>query len=515
MKSPVTSLRGNEKTEDIAITPALNPADFDDDVDEHKDVDHIHARELAAGYVEGSDAEKKLLTKLDFRLVPCCWILSLLGYLDRSNIGNAKTGGMQDDFQFSSEQYSVIVLLFFVSYTIFEIPSNMVLTRVRPSLYLSGLAVIWGGVAACMAATQTWQQMAGLRLVLGAIEAGFAPGCAFYLSSWYQRYRNHELARRYACFYTATATAGALSGLLAGVITQHLEGVGGIRGWRWLFIIEGVVSSCAGLIVWFFMPDYPTNSKFLTEEESILACQRLAMDGIGVTQGAHVRIGKREAVIMTLADWRVWAQTILFNLVCGSQTMQYFLPTIVGVFGWKGYEGQYHTIPGYAMGIVCILGFCFLADYYRNKWIMIIIFAAIGTIFFVVATASTDNMTRYVTSLLAFGIIWGCSPLVKTWATQVIPYPAEKRAIAIALINSLGNASSIYGSWLWPDKDKPHYTTGFAVTTSWMGCLSLGAGITAYFVHKYPQHAADANDVVAAELRKQRIVREGKETVEP
>lgn len=71
MKSPVTSLRGNEKTEDIAITPALNPADFDDDVDEHKDVDHIHARELAAGYVEGSDAEKKLLTKLDFRLVVC------------------------------------------------------------------------------------------------------------------------------------------------------------------------------------------------------------------------------------------------------------------------------------------------------------------------------------------------------------------------------------------------------------------------------------------------------------
>lgn len=94
------------------------------------------------------------------------------------------------------------------------------------------------------------------------------------------------------------------------------------------------------------MPDYPTNSKFLTEEESILACQRLAMDGIGVTQGAHVRIGKREAVIMTLTDWRVWAQTILFNLVCGSQTMQYFLPTIVGVFGWKGYEGQCESSNG-------------------------------------------------------------------------------------------------------------------------------------------------------------------------
>lgn len=111
---------------------------------------------------------------------------------------------------------------------------------------------------------------------------------------------------------------------------------------------------------------------------------------------------------------------------------------------------------------------------------MIIIFAGIGTVFFIVTTVAVDNMVRCklplsasfdivlmtfspdVMATLAFGIIWGCSPLVKTWATQVIPYPAEKRAIAIALINSIGNASSIYGSWLWPDKDSPRYTMGFS-----------------------------------------------------
>lgn len=95
------------------------------------------------------------------------------------------------------------------------------------------------------------------------------------------------------------------------------------------------------------MPDYPSTSKFLYEEEHILACQRLAMDGIGVTQGAHLKVGKRTAFMMTIKDWRVWSQTVLFNLVTGSQTMQYFLPTIVGVFGWKGYEGQctYYSLP--------------------------------------------------------------------------------------------------------------------------------------------------------------------------
>lgn len=91
---------------------------------------------------------------------------------------------MAKDFNLTSTQYSVVLLVFFVSYVLFEIPSNMLLTRVRPSLYLSGIAVIWGGIAACMAATRNYHQLAGVRFALGVVESGFAPGVAFYLSSW-------------------------------------------------------------------------------------------------------------------------------------------------------------------------------------------------------------------------------------------------------------------------------------------------------------------------------------------
>lgn len=97
---------------------------------------------------------------------------------------NAKTGGLADDFNLTSNQYSVILLLFFVSYIIFEVPSNMLIARVRPSLYLCGLAVLWGVIAAMMALTNNWKQLAGVRFVLGFVESGFAPGIAFYLSSW-------------------------------------------------------------------------------------------------------------------------------------------------------------------------------------------------------------------------------------------------------------------------------------------------------------------------------------------
>lgn len=109
-------------------------------------------------------------------------------------------------------------------------PSNYILTRVRPSLYLSGLCVLWGGVAACMAAASNWQQLAGVRFALGVVEAGFSPGVTFYLSSWYRRY---ELSRRYSIYYTATAISGAFSGLLAGLIVSCLVDC-------WLTVCPGV-----------------------------------------------------------------------------------------------------------------------------------------------------------------------------------------------------------------------------------------------------------------------------------
>lgn len=164
---------------------------------------------------------------------PSCWALYLLSNVDRANIGNAKAGGLEEDFRLTSTQYSIIVLVFFTSYIVCEVPSNMILGRVRPSIYLPTLAILWGMAAACQGACQNWHQVVGLRFLIGFFESGFAPGCAFYLSSWYRKY---ELASRYAWLYTSVAVAGAVSGLLAGVITEYMDGAAGIAGWRWLFV---------------------------------------------------------------------------------------------------------------------------------------------------------------------------------------------------------------------------------------------------------------------------------------
>ncbi|KAK9357753.1 major facilitator superfamily domain-containing protein [Lipomyces starkeyi] len=478
-----------------------NPIDAKSAQEWDENIDHVMAVSLAAAYVPGSPAEKKLLRKLDFRVVPCCWLLFVLGYLDRANIGNARTGGLADDFKLSSNQYSVILLVFFISYVLFEIPSNMVLARVRPSLYLCGLAICWGAVAASMGATKNWQQLAGVRFVLGFVESGFAPGIAFYLSSWYRRY---ELASRFAFYYTAVAVAGGLSGLLAGLITQYLDGARGIAGWRWLFIIDGVGSCLVGCILWFFMADYPSNTRWLTPEEQLLAAQRLAYDGIGNTQGAHGRTHELTALRMVVTDWRTWILALLYALVTGAQTIQYFIPTLVNSFGWVRWEGQYHTIPPYACAVVCIVGMSRIADHFKNKSMFVSLFAGIGTVCFIVVTATTNRIVRYIFTIFAFGCIYGTSPLVLMWVANVLGHPAEKRAVAIGLVNALGNTASIYGVFLWPSKDAPSYIPGFSATTIWMGGICIIALIAGYLFKKDPLEAPDADEVVAAEIGRQR-----------
>ncbi|KAH8690436.1 nicotinamide mononucleotide permease [Talaromyces proteolyticus] len=488
-----------------SVKSSENGAEFH--VKDAADADIAEARQIAAQWVDGKPEERRLVRKLDWRILPCTWVLYLLGYLDRANISNAKTGGLEDDFGLSSSQYSIIVIMFFVSYLIFEVPANMILTRVRPSVFLPGLGLIWGTLAALMGATQNWAQLTGMRFLLGIAEAGFAPGCAFFLSSWYRRY---ELATRYAVLYTSVPIAGAISGLLAGIITSHMDGVSGLPGWRWLFILEGIGSVSAAIAIYFLMPDYPSNSKrFLTEEESILACNRLAADGIDLTQGNGAEnIPHWVAFKMTCSDWRVWAQCLLFVLVTGAQTMQYFIPTLVKSFGWTGPSGQYHTIPAYMAALVYVVACCWLADRYQRKWQFIAGLSGLGCVLFIAVTTVQDRMAQYVLTIFAFGTIYGCSPLVKTWVSDVIPQPAAKRAIAIALINAIGNASSIYSSWLWPDKDAPRYIPGFVTTTSWLGVLCICTAVFACLFRKHPVQRTDHATAMAGELRARREAQE-------
>jgi MFS family permease len=160
--------------------------------------------------------------------------------------------------------------------------------------------------------------------------------------------------------------------------------------------------------------------------------------------------------------------------------------------------------------LVYVVACCWLADRYKTKWPFVAGLSALGCVLFIAVTTSSSRTAQYVLTIFAFGTIYGCSPLVKTWVADVIPQPAEKRAIALALINSIGNASSIYSTWLWPKKDAPRYIPGFVTTTTWLGLLSVLTIVFAWLFKKYPIQRVSHEEIMAREVRAQRETEEAK-----
>lgn len=151
------------------------------------------------------------------------------------SIGNAKTAGMTDDLDMDSTKYSIALTVFFVGYVVFEVPSNMILARTKPSVFLPTIMFLWGCVTIAMAWVPNYKALIGLRIVVGVLEAGFAPGVLLTLSSWY---KPNEQAKRFGVYISAAILSGAFGGLIAGAIEDGLDGTHGLPGWKWLFIVS-------------------------------------------------------------------------------------------------------------------------------------------------------------------------------------------------------------------------------------------------------------------------------------
>lgn len=208
---------------------------------------------------------------MDLHLIPMLAVLYLLSFLDRGNIGNAKIQGMETDLKLTGPQYGLCATVFFFTYSAFEIPSNLFLKRFRPSIWLPSIMVAWGTVMTLMGVVQTYHGLLVARVFLGVAEAGLYPGVAYYLTMWY---RADEMAFRQGLFFSAASVAGAFSGLLAYAISK-MDGVGGYAGWRWIFILEGLLTVLTAVAAFFILHDFPETAGFLSEPERAWVVYRL------------------------------------------------------------------------------------------------------------------------------------------------------------------------------------------------------------------------------------------------
>lgn len=199
-----------------------------------------------------------------------------MNYLDRNNIAAARLAGLETDLKLHGTQYQTAVSILFVGYVLMQVPSNLFLNKFgKPAVYLSTAMVLWGVISTATAAVNSFGGLIAIRFFLGFIEAAYFPGCLYYLSTWYTR---KELGFRTAMLYSGSLMSGAFSGLIAAGITKGLDNVHGMRAWRWLFIIEGVITIAIAIVAYFILPNFPRTTPWLNEDEKTLAAWRLEED---------------------------------------------------------------------------------------------------------------------------------------------------------------------------------------------------------------------------------------------
>ncbi|BCS22289.1 uncharacterized protein APUU_30514S [Aspergillus puulaauensis] len=418
-------------------------------------------------------AGKKVVRKIDFRLIPIMAILYLLSHIDRGNIGNAKIEGMDKDLGLVGNQYNIASTIFFVPYIIFEVPSNIVLKKVRPSIWLSFLIIAWGIVMTCMGVVKNFDGLIACRVVLGVFEAGFFPGAVYIVSTWYPR---HELQQRLALFYTASAFSGALSGLLAFGIAR-MDGARGIDGWRWIFLIEGAVTVTAGLVMPFLIIDTPERAKWLSDDEKRFVDLRLRLSGVRANSDEGDKFSWK-LLIRTMVDWKIFLAILLAwaNSVPNA-AFKFTMPQIINQLGFSTAESQLLTIPPYVCGGISAWVTGRFSD--RFSWRMPFIVGPLSVLVVAMAVLFKysenvkDNVpAMYIGVVLAQIGIYPLLPGISAWTGNNLA-PSWKRSIGLAWVLAAGNLGSIIGTNVFLDREGPRYPTGYGTA---LGVICLGVG---------------------------------------
>ncbi|KAF7187285.1 MFS transporter prlL [Pseudocercospora fuligena] len=444
-------------------------------IDDTKRNDIEFVEESNSQNEERAAEEKALVKKIDLFLLPTIWLMYLLSYMDRTNIGNAKVAGMTDDLGMDSNQYSISLIVFFITYVLFEVPSNLILAKTRPSIYLPTIMALWGIVTCCMAKVETFGQLVALRTIVGVLEAGFAPGVLLILSSWYKK---AEQSKRFGVYISAAVLSGAFGGILAGAITGNLEGRYGIRGWRWLFIIEGAATIGWAFISVFLLLDFPANTKKFSARERELAISRLEADNVTSRTDGGERLSSMQALKQSLSSWRVWLMIAGYMVIVGSSTLSYFYPTLVEGLGYTSHMAQYMVVPIYGAAFVAVGFTAYFSDKYQhNRGAIIAVWLSTSMVCSIVVCAVYDFTARYVLLVFMAMGLWSTNGCALSYASSTFAsMPQETRAVSLALVNALGNLAQIYGAYLFPSNDAPKYLLGFGVIS---GMCAFGVGVYA------------------------------------
>ncbi|AEO60063.1 hypothetical protein MYCTH_2095369 [Thermothelomyces thermophilus ATCC 42464] len=446
---------------------AAHKAELDAETNEKTPAD------AAVGYTAAE--ERALLRRQDLTILPLSAAIYFLCYLDRSNIGNARilnsTSGddMQTEIGATPRQFNIALMVFLVGYALFEVPSNVLLKKLRPSRWLAFLMFSWGAITMGMSGVRSFSATAGVRFLLGAAEAGLFPGLVYYLTFWY---RADERSVRVAFILASATLAGAFGGAIAYAI-GHMNGARGWSAWRWLFLIEGAPSCASALLVWFFLPDYPEES--LSGRHRQVAIDRLRVEG---SKAGHRTMTWADAKA-TLTDWRLYGHYIIYFAVSlPFSSLSLFTPSITAGLGYKDLQAQLMTVPPWAAAYVTQIVVSYSADRFNARGIHSAALALVGGVGFMASALLPPDayLHRYGCLIVATAGSFACIPPLLGWLTSNVHSTASV-GLAIAINVSFGaGMGQIPGVWIYKaDEAARGYPTGHWANAAMLFLVALGA----------------------------------------
>ncbi|KAH3920703.1 hypothetical protein HBH56_008710 [Parastagonospora nodorum] len=453
--------------------------DIEKDLQKHAANPHVDDIDEAFDPV----AVRKLIWKQDLRIIPLAAGIYLLCFLDRSNIGNAKTlnanagESLLQSTHMTNYEYTIALMVFLVAYAVFEVPSNYFLKKLKPSRWIAFLMLGWGICTIGLGGAENYATVTAVRFLLGMFEAGLFPGLVYYLTFWY---RSRERSMRVAIILASATLAGAFGGAIAYGV-GHMQMVQGLAAWRWLFILEGIPSCVSSVAVWFILPDYPEEASWLSTPERELAVARLEKEG---SKGNAPSLNW-ETAKATLLDGRLWVHYVIyFGISAPFSSLSLFTPTITAGLGYENLQAQLMTVPPYAVAYVVSIITAWSSDYFNARALHSAVLSTVGAIGFLVSALLPADAyhARYGCLIVAASGAFSCIPPLLGWLSSNM-HSTAAAGLAIALNVSWGAPGQILGVWIYKADEKAKgYPTGHWVNFGMLVMVALGCiGLRFYY----------------------------------
>ncbi|KXN84380.1 hypothetical protein AN958_12674, partial [Leucoagaricus sp. SymC.cos] len=396
---------------------------------------------------------------------------------DRTNVGNARVAGLQDDLKLTPMQYSTALTVTFVPYVLVEIPSNLFLKVAGPNLLLPTLVICWGVVSTLQGIVHNYAGFLVCRFFLGLFEGGLLPGLTLYLSGFYPR---GFFQLRLSTVTASAALSGAFSGLLATAISS-MQNVGGRPAWAWIFILEGLFTVAFGFFSFWMLPSSPATARFLSQREKDYVMKYLRNSR--TSDSGDDDLLRWHEVGECFKLLHMWLMMVLAFLI-GTITfaLGYFLPSLVHALGYSPIHTQLMTVPPYAVAFVVTLTVAYISDKNHSRGLTLLFGSFCSIVGFSIFLSETRSTLLYGSLFLTITGASIIAPAIQTWTANNAA-PHIRRATGIAAMNMMANSGGILSTWLFGTLSiPPRYTTAITVSLIFLALVALLTALTILYL---------------------------------